>query len=150
MPSGIHQVELDVPIDVIWGFVKDMDNWAPLVPNYIQHEKLSESQSSWEFKTDIGILKKKISLFIDIVEWSEPTKVCFTLTGKSERYSGEGFFEAKPLNTNKTRLTGFLNVNVHGKMAAPLNSKLETQLPESVKEMANAISLKLEELVGNK
>jgi carbon monoxide dehydrogenase subunit G len=147
MPSGIHQEDLDVPIDVIWDFVKDMDNWAPLVPNYINHEKITERQSTWEFKTDIGILKKKISLIIDITEWNEPTKISFTLTGKSDRYSGEGYFEAKAINVSKTKLTGYLEVNLNGKMASKLNAKLENDLPESVKEMAKAISLKLEELV---
>jgi carbon monoxide dehydrogenase subunit G len=147
MPSGIHQEDLDVPIDVIWDFVKDMDNWAPLVPNYINHEKITERQSTWEFKTDIGILKKKISLIIDIKEWNEPTKISFTLTGKSDRYSGEGYFEAKAINVSKTKLTGYLEVNLNGKMASKLNAKLENDLPESVKEMAKAISLKLEELV---
>lgn len=147
MPSGIHQEDLDVPIDVIWDFVKDMDNWAPLVPNYINHEKITERQSTWEFKTDIGILKKKISLIIDITEWNEPTKISFTLTGKSDRYSGEGYFEAKAINVSKTKLSGYLEVNLNGKMASKLNAKLENELPESVKEMAKAISLKLEELV---
>ena len=41
MPSGMHQVELAFPNDVVWNFVKDMNNWAPLVPNYIHHEKLN-------------------------------------------------------------------------------------------------------------
>ncbi|MFC4797980.1 CoxG family protein [Neobacillus sp. GCM10023253] len=146
MPSGMHQVELDLPIDVIWDFVKDMDNWAPLVPNYIQHEKLNEHRSTWEFKSDIGIMKKKISLIIDINECKEPIRVSFALKGKSEKYSGEGFFEAKAINVKKTRLTGFLEVNVIGKMAGALNSKLETALPEAVKEMAEAISEKLVEV----
>ncbi|GHH98421.1 CoxG family protein [Neobacillus kokaensis] len=146
MPSGMHQVELEFPIDEIWNFVKDMDNWAPLVPNYIHHQKITDHQSTWEFKSDIGILKKKISLMIDIKEWLEPTRISFELIGKSEKYGGTGYFEAKAINLNRTKLTGFLEVNAIGKMANTVNSKLETALPKAVEEMAIAISAKLGEL----
>ncbi|WP_462409040.1 CoxG family protein [Neobacillus sp. Marseille-QA0830] len=148
MPSGMHQVEINVPINVIWNFVKDMDNWAPLVPNYITHEKITDRTSTWEFKSDIGILKKKISLLIDIKEWVEPTKVYFTLKGQSEKYSGEGYFQANAINPVKTKLTGYLEVNVNGKLGSAVNSKLESVLPEAVEEMSNAISSKLVELIN--
>ncbi|MEH7108353.1 MULTISPECIES: SRPBCC family protein [Bacillaceae] len=148
MPSGTHHIELTLPIKVIWEFVKDMDNWAPLVPNYIQHEKVNESQSTWEFKNDLGIIKTKMSLLIDIIEWKEPTRVSFTLKSKSERFTGSGFFEAKALNVNKTKLTGFLEVTANGKMGPTMNSKLETSLPEYVEEMGVSIAKKLEELYG--
>ncbi|MCM3568692.1 CoxG family protein [Neobacillus mesonae] len=139
MPSGTHQVELDLPIDQIWNFVKDMDNWAPLVPNYIHHEKITERQSTWEFKSDIGLLKKKISLILDITEWQEPNRVSFDLKGKSEKYTGKGYFEARAINVNRTKLTGFLEVNATGKIGNVVNSKLEAALPKAVEEMAETI-----------
>ena len=145
MPSGIHQVELAFPNDVVWNFVKDMNNWAPLVPNYIHHEKLTERQSTWEFKSDTGILKNKIRLLTDIIEWNEPTMVSFDLKGQSEKYFGAGFFELKALNLHKTRLTGFLEVNVIGTMGSHMNSILKASLPKSAEEMAKAISSKLAE-----
>jgi carbon monoxide dehydrogenase subunit G len=150
MPSGMHQVELAFPNDVVWNFVKDMNNWAPLIPNYIHHEKLTQRQSTWEFKSDTGILKKKIRLVIDIKEWKEPTIVSFDIKGQSEKYSGEGFFEVKALNLHKTRLTGFLEVNVLGAMGASVNSILKIALPKSAQEMAKAITSKLEEQNRNK
>ena len=144
MPSGMHQVELELPIEVIWNFVKDMDNWAPLVPGYIRHEKINHRQSTWEFKGDVGFLKKKISVIIDIQEWRPPNKVCFTLSG--EKYSGEGYFEAQAINENRTKLIGFLDVNAFGKMEGMKNSLLKSAIPKSAEEIANAISTRLVEL----
>ncbi|NRD78635.1 SRPBCC family protein [Bacillus sp. BRMEA1] len=144
MPSGMHQVVLEFPIGVIWDFVKEMDNWAPLVPGYIQHEKINHHQSTWEFAGDMGIFKKKVNLLIDIKEWQPPTKVSFELNG--EKYSGEGYFEALVINRNKTRLTGFLEVNANGKMEAMKNSFLKKAIPKSAEEMALAITAKIEEL----
>jgi carbon monoxide dehydrogenase subunit G len=143
MPSGMHQIELKLPIDVIWNFVKDMDNWAPLVPGYVYHEKLNNRQSTWEFKGDVGILKKKVSLLIDIKEWIEPNKVSFDLQG--EKYAGEGYFEVKAININNTRLTGFLEITAIGAMESMKNSLLKTALPKSAEEIALAISSKLME-----
>jgi carbon monoxide dehydrogenase subunit G len=143
MPSGIHQVDLELPIGVIWNFVKDLDNWAPLVPGYVNHEKINQRQSTWEFKGDIGILKKKVSLMIDIKEWTPPHKVCFDL--KAEKYVGEGYFEAREINKNKTTLIGFLEVTAVGAMETMKNSLLKTAIPKSAEEMALAISSKLVE-----
>lgn len=146
MPSGMHQEIINVPIDVIWGFVKDMDNWAPLVPGYIQHEKLSESQSTWEFKSDMGIMKKKVSLLVEIKEWKEPTRVSFDLTGLSDKYAGGGYFEVEALGNNKTKMTGFLDVNASGAMGKMVNSILKNTIPKAAEEMGAAIGLRLTEL----
>jgi len=146
MPSGKHQVELQLPITEIWNFVKDMDNWAPLIPNYIYHEKLTDRKSIWEFKSDFGLIKTKMNFLIDIKEWNEPTRVSFELKSKNERFTGKGYFEAQEIQQQKTRLTGFLEVQANGKLGPTVNSKLETALPQYVEEMAQAISTKLEEI----
>lgn len=146
MPSGKHQVVLDLPIEVVWGFVKDMENWAPLVPGYIHHEKLDDHRSTWEFKSDIGIMKKKVKLLVEITEWNEPTRVSFTLKGIKEKYSGRGYFEAEAQSANKTKMTGFLDVSASGATAPMVNSVLKNSIPKQAEEMALAISTKLEEL----
>ncbi|MHC0035572.1 CoxG family protein [Pseudoneobacillus sp. C159] len=146
MPSGSHQVEVQLPIGKVWDFVKEMDNWAPLVPGYITHQKLNDRQSTWEFKSDIGIMKKKVSLLITIKEWNEPTLVTFALKGINEKFSGEGYFEAKAIGQNKTRMTGYLDINAEGPMGSFVNNILKTTIPKTAEEMAVAISEKLQEL----
>ena len=59
MPAGTHSVNIPLNINTIWEFVHDMNNWAPLVPGYIEHEILSEHESTWVFKGDLGFMKKK-------------------------------------------------------------------------------------------
>jgi carbon monoxide dehydrogenase subunit G len=143
MPSGIHQVVLEVPIEVVWTFVKDMDHWAPLVPGYIQHKKLNGRQSIWEFYADIGIIKKKVSLMVTIREWIEPTKVTFDLKGLEDNFTGKGYFEAKPLEKNKTGMVGFLDIVAGGMMARVINNILKTSVPELVKELTDNIAEKI-------
>ena len=145
MPSELQHLELDIPIEVIWDFIRDENNWAPLVPGYIQHQKINDRQISWEFKSDLGVMKKKVILLIDIIEWNEPSKVSFELRRKNEKYLGEGYFEAKALNKRKTRLTGFLEINATGAMGTLANTLFKKGVNLSDGEVAAAISSKLEE-----
>jgi carbon monoxide dehydrogenase subunit G len=146
MPSGIHQVEVQLHIEEVWDFVKDMDNWAPLVPGYIQHQKLSDRRSTWEFKSDVGIMKKKVSLFIDIQEWVEPSKVTFQLTGINEKFTGNGYFLAETVGHNHTKMTGYLDIVAEGTLSSIVNNVLKTSIPKTAEEMAVAISDKLQEV----
>jgi carbon monoxide dehydrogenase subunit G len=145
MPSEIQQIELDIPINVIWDFARDANNWAPLVPGYIQHEQINEHLIAWEFKSDLGIMKKKVGLVINIKEWNEPTKVSFELRRTNEKYIGEGYFEAQVLNKNKTLLTGYIEINASGALGSLANTLFKNAVPKSTEEVAAAISLKLEE-----
>jgi carbon monoxide dehydrogenase subunit G len=150
MPSGMHQVKVQLPIKVIWDFVSDMDHWAPLIPGYIDHKKINDRQSTWEFKSDIGIMKKKVNLLIDIKEWVEPTRVTFDLKGINEKFRGSGYFEAEATNPNQTKMTGFLEIIAEGAMGTMINNILKTVIPKTAEEMAIAISTKLEEINGDK
>ena len=145
MPSELQHVELDIPIEVIWDFIRDENNWAPLVPGYIQHEKMNDRQISWEFKSDLVVMKKKVTLLIDIKEWNEPSKISFELKRKNEKYIGEGYFEAKAINRNKTRVTGFLEINATGPMGTLANALFKKAIQITDEEVAVAISSKLEE-----
>jgi carbon monoxide dehydrogenase subunit G len=143
MPSGIHQVVLDLPKGDIWDFVKNMDNWAPLVPGYIRHKKFNNRQSTWEFFADIGIIKKKVSLMVTIKEWIEPTKVTFDLKGLEDNFTGKGYFEAEAIEKNKTRMTGYLDIVAEGIMGRVINNVLKTTVPEMVEELTENIAAKL-------
>ena len=145
MPSEIQHLEITIPIEVIWDFIRDENNWAPLVPGYIHHQKINDRQISWEFKSDLGIMKKKITLIIEIKEWNEPSRVSFELRRKNDKYLGEGYFEAKSINSHTTRLTGFLNINATGPMGTLTNTLFNKAVNLSDEEVAAAIASKLEE-----
>jgi carbon monoxide dehydrogenase subunit G len=149
MPSGIHQVEVQLPIENVWDFVKDMDNWAPLVPGYLNHQKFNEKRSTWEFKSDIGIMKKKVSLMIDIIEWNEPNLVTFNLKGINEKFTGHGYFKAEEVGAHVTCMTGYLEIVAEGAMGSIVNNILKTSIPKTAEDMAQAISGRLEEINGN-
>ncbi|MDQ0268475.1 CoxG family protein [Cytobacillus purgationiresistens] len=146
MPSYHHQEKVNVSIENLWTFVSDMNNWAPLVPGYIDHQIINEKESTWAFKTDVGIMKKKIELKVDITHWNEPSKVTFNLTGLNEKFTGEGFFSAVIRSSDSILMTGFLEINADGMMAKMANNILKSSLPEITTELTKAVARKAEEL----
>lgn len=62
MPSGKHQMELNSPIKEVWLFVSTFDNWAPLVPGYLEHHMIHDWQSTWKFKGNVGLIQKTVHL----------------------------------------------------------------------------------------
>ncbi|HEY4553607.1 MAG TPA: SRPBCC family protein [Bacillaceae bacterium] len=146
MPSGTYTKELDLSIERVWNFVKDMDNWAPLVPGYMEHEILSDTQSTWTFKGDIGIMKKTVKLQVDITEWKEPSLVTFDLTGLNENFSGNGYFKAEAITEKQTSMTGNLDITANGMMGPMINTILKSFVPKTAEELTEAIANKIIEI----
>lgn len=146
MPNGTHTIELPVPIENIWDLVSDMNKWAPLVPGYIEHEILSDKQSTWKFKGDLGFMKKTVKLQIDIKEWIEPTKVTFDLKGLSDNFNGGGYFIAEKITDASTKMTGHLDITAGGMMGAMVNTILKNFVPDTAKELTEAIGAEILEI----
>jgi len=85
-----------LPLDRIWSFVEDMDNWARFVTGYQSHEKRSETESLWTLKGDVGVLARKLVFQVDITEWSPGKRAAFRLKGLNEAMNGEGVFTLEP------------------------------------------------------
>lgn len=146
MPAGTHSISVPVNIDKIWEFVSDMNNWAPLVPGYIEHEIINENESTWAFKGDLGFMKKTVKLKIDIKEWNEPTGVVFDLTGMSDNFKGGGYFKAEAISDNETIMTGNLDITAGGMMGAMINQILVKFVPQTAEELTIAIVDKIKEI----
>lgn len=146
MPNGTHTIELPVPIENIWDLVSDMNKWAPLVPGYIEHEIISDKQSTWKFKGDLGFMKKTVKLQIDIKEWIEPTKVTFDLKGLSDNFTGGGYFIAEKITDASTKMTGHLDITAGGMMGAMVNTILKNFVPDTAKELTEAIGAEILEI----
>lgn len=90
MPEIEHTAVIRAPLDAVWNFCKDMDNWAPYFGGYQHHEILSDTESQWTVKGDIGILTRTVNMQVQIIEWKPEEKVVFILKGINEAMEGEG------------------------------------------------------------
>lgn len=142
----MYTTEVGAPIQTVWDFVRNIDHWAPLVPGYISHTILNETESIWVFKTKLGVLKKQIELKVEITKWTEPEMIEFVLTGLNEKCAGSGYFHARQLQRERTEMTGSLEVQAEGTMAKMVNSLLKNAVPDLTKQLTEAVAAKLEEV----
>lgn len=150
MPEGKHSIDINVPIERVWEFVSSINNWAPLVPGYITHEIINENESTWEFKGDLGFMKKTVKLKVDITEWREPNLVTFNLTGTSDNFKGDGYFEAEKIDDISTKMTGSLNITAGGAMGPMINSILKSFVPKTAEELTTAVANEIVEVESKK
>lgn len=143
MPSGVHNIKLNVPIENVWNFVSVIDNWAPLVPGYNSHEIISDKESTWSFKGDLGFMKKTVKLKVDITSWEEPNRVTFNLTGLSDNFVGEGYFLAEKIDDHTTQMSGSLDITARGAMGPMINSILKNFVPQTTEELTTAVANKI-------
>jgi carbon monoxide dehydrogenase subunit G len=90
VPEVEYTTSLNLPRETVWGFVKDMNNWAPFLTGYQTHEILSDTDSIWTLKGDVGVLARVVKLKAHVTDWSGPDRVAFTLTGLNEQVEGGG------------------------------------------------------------
>ncbi len=90
MPEVEYTTTVNMPPTAIWEFVKDMNNWAPFLTGYQKHEILSDTDSIWTLKGDVGVLARMVRLKAHVTEWEGPSRVAFTLTGMNEDVDGGG------------------------------------------------------------
>ena len=90
MPEVVARRELPCPLGEVWGFVKDMDNWAPMLKGYVKHEKQTEKDSVWSLSGDLGPFSKTVDFKVRVTEWLDAERVAFELEGVTEQVTGHG------------------------------------------------------------
>ncbi len=90
MPEVEYVTTMRLPPEQVWEFVRDMNNWAPFLTGYQRHEILSDTDSIWTLKGDVGVLARMVRLQAHVTDWSGPDRVAFTLTGLNEQVDGGG------------------------------------------------------------
>lgn len=145
MPNGTQEVHISKPKEDVWTFLQDINNWAPLIPGYIEHEVISEDQFTWKFRADLGMMQKNIILQVDFTERTEPTKITFNLEGLNESLDGNGYFALQEAAEQTTDITGYLDIKGKGMMGSMINSMMKNYVPQTVEEFTKAIGSKASE-----
>jgi carbon monoxide dehydrogenase subunit G len=93
MIEAEYAIEVPVPVEGVWSYVEDMENWAPYLIGFQRLNKIDERRSIWTLKGDVGILTREVDIQADITVWEPPRRAEFTITGVTERINGQGTFE---------------------------------------------------------
>ena len=112
MPVAIENGRVDLNIETMWDFIKDMGNWAPCMPGYVSFQEVDENVSIWTLKGDVKIFKRKVDFHVTVTERVAPDTIAFTLVAEKEGIRGEGTYKAIAVGNDATDLE--FNLNMEG------------------------------------
>jgi carbon monoxide dehydrogenase subunit G len=153
MQSVEYAKTVEIPLEVMWDFIKDFDNWAPMLKGYKNHKIISDKESIWEIRGEFGSFSRLTKFHTFITEWVQPSRVAFELKGVNEPVTGYGFVNLSPSNNGKAGTTisaeaGFIAGGVMGplinRMVKPWLSTIAEELVEKVVAAVNPDDFKSE------
>ena len=141
MPRVEYEKTAEIPLDVMWDFIKDFDNWAHLLNGYQNHENLNERESIWEVKGTIGKYRRQTKLHATITEWVQRQKVAFTVDGVNEVVSGFGNVALSTPNggSQPTMLVATLGIEAGGAFGPVINRILAPWIKTVAEELVEKI-----------
>ena len=149
MPSVDYTKTIDVPLTEVWSFVRDMNNWAPLVKGYQSHEVLNERESLWNVKADLGVLSRATKARVEITEWVEGERVAFTMKGVNEPIEGGGVIQLREAGAG-TEIRGEATLNFGGLMGPIANRLIGPLVRDQAEELVTKIVAAVQERSGQK
>ncbi len=143
MPRVSHTVSVRAPLATTWHFVKEPRNWAELMPGYEGMEEVSDTDSEWRIRGDVGILTKLVTMQVHVKEWVEMSHVNFAVVCKEEPLTAEGALVAHD-EGDATKLDFELTAEAGGMLGPVVNALLLTVMPRMARDFAGGIKREIE------
>ena len=143
MPSDAYTKQIEAPIEELWETVSDLNKWAALMPGYVEHEVVSESEGKLVFLGDFGIVKKNVTLQIQDIQRNAPEKISFKLIGVGEGVNGSGSYTLEKVADSSTNVTCQFEMAGSGFMGAMINNILKNFVPQVTKQLVEGINDKV-------
>jgi carbon monoxide dehydrogenase subunit G len=106
----------------VWEFVRDMNNWAPFTRGYQSHEIISDRESIWTVRGDLGPISRITKVEVHITEWVEGERVGFTVKGINEPLMGGGAITLSDAATGTgTAIRGDATIEFGGSLGPVVN-----------------------------
>lgn len=141
MPESTHTIELPFSVTQLWEIFNNVEDWAPFLESYVNHHIINDTESEWTFRGTKGLVKKKISTRVTIIEWNEPSRISLHVTGINEKFSGQGYIETKESDGGKSIVTIHHDITLKGKLkvmtsalSKPPKNKTNKKIVEDVTE----------------
>lgn len=137
-------IAIDVPIDGVWTYVRDIQRWANLMPGLRECEIIDDNDSRWTLKVGAGGLVRTVKVLVHVDEWDGPERVRFSFKLDGDPVEGGGTYLARAKGPRETEVT--LNVQVvgGGPMAPMWEAMGKPLLPQFAKAFAGQLKTEIE------
>ena len=144
MPNVGYTAAIEVARPIVWEFVRDMNNWAPFARGYQAHEVVSDRESIWTVKGDVGPISRVTKFQINITEWIEGERVAFVLKGLNEPITGEGAIQLSDSASAGTEIRGDATIQFGGSLGPAINHLVVPWLRSGADELVTKIAVALQ------
>lgn len=124
-----YAVLVNAPVDRVWTFIEDFQNWARFVIGYQKMQIVDDKRSIWTLRGDMGMLAREVDIQVDITEWVPGELVEFQIVGLTERISGSGSMVMTAVQPGEEVIEGVVGSEKGG---ASWGKRLQAKVARSV------------------
>ena len=140
-----QSIVIDAPIEDVWGYAKDINGWAKLMPGLLDCAIIDDDDSHWTLKVGVGALVRTVKVFVHVDRWSGPGEVDFAYRLQGDPVRGGGVYRAKALSPNQTEVTLGVQVIGEGPMAPMWEAMGKPLLPKFARAFAEQFKAEIEQ-----
>jgi carbon monoxide dehydrogenase subunit G len=138
-------VLIDVGIDEVWAYAKDMRRWAELLPGMREFVIIDENDSRWVLKVGVGGLVRTVNVLVHVDRWDGPERVDFTYKLEGDPVEGGGSYTASRKSDRQTEVVLKVRVQGGGPMAPMWEAMGRPLLPQLAKGFADQLKAAIEQ-----
>jgi carbon monoxide dehydrogenase subunit G len=135
---------INVGIDAVWHYVKDMQRWAALMPGYRECTVIDANDSRWTLKVGVSGLVRTVKVLVHVEEWHEPVRVNFSYRLDGDPVQGSGSYTALRKGAEETEVALRVSVAGSGPMAPMWEAMSRPLLPQLAKSFAEKLKAEIE------
>ena len=143
-----QSVVIDVGIDSVWDYVRDIRRWANMMPGMQECAVIDDNDSQWTLKVGVGGLVRTVNVLVHVDQWDGPERVNFSYKLKGDPVEGGGSYLASPKGAAQTEVTLTVQVAGTGPMAPMWEAMGRPLLPQFAKGFAGQLKAEIEKAVG--
>ena len=148
MIEAERSVLVNVGIDDVWHYVKDMQRWAGMMPGYRECTVIDADDSRWTLKVGVGGLVRTVKVLVHVDEWDEPERVSFSYKLEGDPVQGGGSYTARRKGAHETEIALRVRVEGSGPVAPMWEAMSRPLLPQLAKSFAEKLKAEIETAVG--
>lgn len=141
-------VVVGVGIDSVWDYVKDMQNWAALMPGMREFNVIDDDDSQWILKVGVGGLVRTVTVDVHVDKWAGPEHVTFSYKLQGDPVLGGGTYDAVSSGPNETTIKLNVKVEGSGPMAPMWEAMGRPLLPQLAGGFAGQLKGAIEQAAG--
>jgi carbon monoxide dehydrogenase subunit G len=135
---------IQVPIEAVWTYVRDIQRWANLMPGLRECEVIDDNDSRWTLKVGAGGMIRTVRVAVHVEAWDGPERVRFSYRLEGDPVEGGGTYVAARKGPGETEVTLTVQVRGGGPMAPMWEAMGRPLLPQFAKAFAAQLKAAIE------